>query len=69
MKRSKLFRKVEKLEKEHYQGIWSTFMSPDFNSPISPEHLLTSQPRMTAKEHQKNIMYGNICQMTLMSAI
>ena len=44
-------------------------MPPDFKSPTSPEHLLTSQPRMTAKEHQKNIMYDNTCQMTLMSAI
>ena len=33
-------------------------MPPDFSNPISPEHLLTNQPRITAKAAK--IKYENL---------
>lgn len=46
---------VSKLWEREY-----TFMSPDFKIPISPEHLLTNQPRITAKGSSNKIakIYG-----------
>jgi len=34
-------------------------MPPDFKNPISPEHLLTNHPRITAKRSKAN--YENLC--------
>jgi len=37
-------------------GKKNTFMSPCFKNPISPEHLRTNHPRMTAKSSSNKVM-------------